>query len=112
MTGSMPHRAGQGGGIASDPRLLAGAAGGLLAALVALWAFRGLPLGGLALWFTPLPLFAAGIGFGPVAVLLALVASAALLLLSGSAIGLGLFLALFGLPAGLLVLAARDGALG
>ncbi|NKC32226.1 hypothetical protein [Falsiroseomonas selenitidurans] len=112
MTGSMPHRAGQGGGIASDPRLLAGAAGGLLTALVALWAFRGLPLGGLALWFTPLPLFAAGIGFGPVAVLLALVASAALLLLSGSAIGLGLFLALFGLPAGLLVLAARDGALG
>ena len=49
----------------SNPRWLAATAGGLAAAVLSLWAMRGLPLGFAAFWLTPLPLFAAGLGFGP-----------------------------------------------
>jgi hypothetical protein len=44
--------------------LLAGVAAGLVSAIAALAAFRGLP-GGMGLfWLSPLPLFLAGLGFG------------------------------------------------
>ncbi|WP_304811214.1 hypothetical protein [Falsiroseomonas sp.] len=96
----------QGGRIASDPRLLAALAAGLVAAVLSLWAFRGLPGGAFALWLVSLPLFMAGIGFGGFAVMAAVGVAGLVLLLLGSGAGLGLFLALFGVPALLLVLAS------
>jgi hypothetical protein len=110
-TGQGKH--GQAGGLAGDPRLLAAAAGGLVAAILALWAFRGLPLGALAFWAVPLPLFLAGSGFGSGAGLLALALAALLVWLAGTMIGVWLFLFAFGIPATLLVIAARaSGGLG
>lgn len=112
MTGSTGQQAGQGGRIASDPRLLAALAAGLAATVLCLWAFRGLPGGALALWLVSLPLFMAGIGFGAFALVAAVALASLLLLLVGSGAGLGLFLALFGVPAALLVLAAARNGLG
>lgn len=106
MAGSLDRETGGGRGIAADPRLLAAGAAGLAAAVLALWAFRGLPGGALALWLTAMPLFLAGIGFGSFAALAALMVASLTLALVGSQIGLGLFLALFGVPATALVLAA------
>ena len=45
------------GSVLSNPRWLAGTAAGLTAAILSLWAMRGLPLGFAAFWLTPLPLF-------------------------------------------------------
>ncbi len=100
---------GQGGRIASDPRLLAALAAGLIASVLCLWAFRGLPGGAFALWLVSLPLFMAGIGFGGFAVMAAVGVAGLVLLLLGNTAGLGLFLALFGVPALLLVLASSRG---
>ncbi|MGG5811989.1 hypothetical protein [Falsiroseomonas sp. CW058] len=89
----------------SDPRWLAAAACGLGAATLALWAFRALPGGAVALWLSPLPLFAAGIGFGMAALAAALAVASLAILFSGSALALGIFLAAFGVPVAMLVLA-------
>ncbi|WP_439598854.1 DUF2232 domain-containing protein [Falsiroseomonas sp.] len=113
MAGSMDEEQGKGRGIAADPRLLAAAAAGLASAVLGLWAFRGLPGGAFALWLASLPLFMAGIGFGGFTILAALAVASLVLLLLGSSLGLGLYLALFGVPAAALVLAAgRPAVLG
>ncbi len=109
MAGNPGQEMGQDGRIASDPRLLAALAAGLIASVLCLWAFRGLPGGAFALWLVSLPLFMAGIGFGGFAVLAAVGLASLVLLVLGSGAGLGLFLALFGVPAALLVLAAGPG---
>jgi hypothetical protein len=95
--------------MASDPRWLVAGAAGLGAAVLALWAFRGLPLGVVTLWLAPLPLFMAGIGFGGAALLAAILVAALALLVVGSSLGLGLFIAVFGAPVAALVLAVRRG---
>lgn len=106
-------KGGQAGGLLADPRLLAAGAGGLLAACLALWAFRGLPLGAVAFWASPLPLLAAGMGFGTAAAVLGLVVATLALWLAGSLVGVWLFLLAFGIPATLVVAAARGpGGLG
>jgi hypothetical protein len=97
---------GRGGRIASDARWLASGAAGLLAAVLALWAFRGLPGGAMSLWVSSLPLFLAGLGFGPASLMAAIAVAALALLLAGNALALGIFLAAFGAPALALVLAA------
>ncbi|GGG48789.1 hypothetical protein GCM10010964_40210 [Caldovatus sediminis] len=97
---------GSGGGSGtalSDPRWLAAGAGGLLAAVAALWAVRGLPLGGLTLWASPLPILLAGLGFGLGAAAGALAVASAAIALAASTLALLLFLAGFGLPAFLLL---------
>jgi hypothetical protein len=102
---------GQGGGgaIGADPRWLAAAAAGILAAVLALWAARGLPGGLVALWLAALPLFLAGLGFGTVAVFAAMAVASLVVLLLGSPLLLGILLAGFGVPATALVLAAGEG---
>lgn len=102
---------GQGGqaSLLSDPRWLAAGAGGLLAVCCMLWAFRGLPLGTLAFWLAPLPLFLAGMGFGTMAAFGALVVATLALWLSASTSGLWLFVLGFGAPSLLLVAAAQGG---
>ncbi|MGX9964183.1 hypothetical protein ACVFYP_12705 [Roseomonas sp. F4] len=112
MADGLDRGMGEGRGIAADPRLLAAGAAGLAAAVLALWAFRGLPGGAFALWLTAMPLFLAGIGFGAFAALMALAVASLALLVLGNSLGLGLFLALFGVPAAALVLArGHDGRL-
>lgn len=100
---------GQGGqgSLLSDPRWLAAGAGGLVAACCALWAFRGLPLGTLAFWLAPLPLFLAGMGFGTMAAFGALAVASLALWLAASSAGLWLFVLAFGVPPLLLVAAAQ-----
>ncbi|HEV7264730.1 MAG TPA: hypothetical protein VGN83_07420 [Falsiroseomonas sp.] len=116
--GTGPGKDGQGiqphaGGLLDDPRLLAAGTAGLVASILALWAFRGMPLGVVAFWAVPLPLFLAGIGFGTAALLLSVGLAALLVWLAGTAIGAWLFLIAFGIPASLLVIAARaTGGLG
>lgn len=92
-------------GLLDDPRWLAAGAGGLVAACVALWAFRGLPLGVVALWLSPLPLFLAGLGFGTAAAGGATLGAIVAIWLAGSPAGVWLFALGFGLPAWLLTLA-------
>ena len=87
----------------SDPRLLAAGAAGFAAAAAALWAFRGLPLGTALFWLSSFPLFAAGLGFGPGAAAGAVAVAAALLVLVGGLAAAVAFLALFGVPAALLL---------
>lgn len=87
-------------GISSDPRWLAGAAGGLAAAALVLWTLRGYPLGLAAFWLSPLPLFLAGFGFGlPAAGLAAAVGALALLAVGPGSVPGVVFLALFAGPA-------------
>jgi hypothetical protein len=95
-----------------DPRLLAAGAAGLASAVLALAAFRGLPLGTLGFWLSPMPLFLAGMGFGTAAAFGALAVAAIALWLAASTAGLWLFLVGFGIPALLLVAAAGQGQLG
>lgn len=91
-------------GLTDDPRLLAGAAGGLVSALAALAAFRGVP-GGMGLfWLAPMPLFLAGLGFGKASLAIAVaIASLALLLTTPGVVPLLFWLALYGGPALLLL---------
>jgi len=90
--------------LANDPRVLAGAAGGLVSAVAALFAFQGLPLGTVLLWFAPLPLFLAGLGFGFAAFGIALATAAlALLLASPGYAPAAVYLGAYGVPAALLL---------
>jgi hypothetical protein len=86
-----------------NPAALAAAAGGLIAAILALWAMRGLPLGGVVLWFAPAPIFAAGLAFGPPTAWLAAAAGALVMGFSAHPIALAFYLAMFALPAALLI---------
>jgi hypothetical protein len=81
-----------------SPVTLAALTGGVLSALFALWAMRGLPFGGLLLWLTPLPLFAAGFAFGAKAGLVAAAIGAACVVLLSSAFGLAIYAVMFSLP--------------
>lgn len=97
-------------GVLSDPRLLAAAAGGLLAATLALWAFRGLPLGLAGFWLTPLPLFAAGFATGPGSAAGAVGIAALLVWIAAGGLPVLIFLAAFGVPVTLLVATGLRGA--
>jgi hypothetical protein len=90
------------GGVFGQPGTLAAGAAGLCAALLALWAMRGMPLGGMLLWATPLPLFAAGFAFGARAAILAIIIASCAVLIGSSMIGLAVFLAVFGVPVALI----------
>jgi hypothetical protein len=59
-------------------------AAGCLSAFAVLWVLRGLPLGGLLMWLSPLPLYAAALAFGPQAAAMAAMVAALPLLLLGS----------------------------
>jgi len=87
-----------------DPRILAGAAAGLVSAVAALFAFNGLPMGTMLFWLSPLPLFLAGLGFGLVAFGLALVVAVVALLLASHGVAPALvWLGAYGVPAALLL---------
>jgi len=96
------------GGLFSQPHALAAGAAGVCSALLTLWAMRGMPLGGMLLWLTPFPILAAGFGFGARAALIAVAIASAAVLVSTTPIGLGLFLAMFGLPAALIAATAMQ----
>jgi hypothetical protein len=91
---------------------LAAAAAGACSALFALWAMRGLPLGGLLLWAAPLPIFAAGFGFGARTAGYATAVAAAVMVLTASFAGFLIHLALFSLPAALIVFLSLRGRQG
>lgn len=97
------------GGLFGRPDALAAAAAGACSALCALWAMRGLPLGGLLLWVTPLPIFAAGFGFGARTAVYAAALSTAVVVLSSSLLGAAIHVALFAAPAALIVGAGLQG---
>lgn len=109
--GTSTEEGGRPNGLLSDPRWLAAGAGGLAAAVLVLWAFRGLPLGAVAFWAAPLALFLAGMGFGTAAATGALVVATITLWFAASPAGVWLFLLGFGIPATLLA-AARGRDLG
>jgi len=90
-------------GVFSNPRWLAAMAGGLAAATLSLWAMRGLPLGFAAFWLTPLPLFAAGLGFGPGAMAGATGIAATIHAVLAGSLPVLVFLSAFGIPATLMV---------
>lgn len=92
--------------------LTAAGAAGLLAAVAALWAFRGLPLGTALLWLTPFPLFAAGMAFGPAAAIVAAGLATSLVAVAGGGAAALVFLVLFAMPVSLLLVAARASGLG
>jgi hypothetical protein len=102
---------GRHGGILGHPGLLAAGAAGCASAVSALWAFRGLPLGTPLLWLAPLPLLLAGLGFGTLSAGVAAALAAALVWLTsvGDLPALA-YLALFGVPAPLIVAGALRGA--
>jgi hypothetical protein len=75
----------------------------MCAAVLALWAMRGLPLGGLLLWLAPLPLFAAGFAFGARTAIYAIGIAALAVLFGSSFLGLAVFLAVFGVPVALIL---------
>ena len=91
------------GSVLGNPRWLAGTAAGLTAAILSLWAMRGLPLGFAAFWLTPLPLFAAGLGFGPAAMAWAAGLAAVIHLAIAGMVPMAVFLAAFAVPALLMV---------
>jgi hypothetical protein len=107
--GTGQEKEGRAGGLLSDPRWLAAGAGGLAAASLALWAFRGMPLGPVSFWLAPLPLLMAGMGFGTGAGLGAALVAASVLRLVDVHLGFWLFLLGFGIPTALLVAASRGG---
>jgi hypothetical protein len=74
----------------------------MCAAVLALWAMRGLPLGGLLLWVAPLPLFAAAFAFGARTAIYAIGIAALAVLFGSSLLGLAVFLAVFGVPVALI----------
>lgn len=102
----------QQGGLLHDPRWLAATAGGLLAAVAALWAMRGMPLGLATFWLTPFPLFAAGLAAGPGAALGAPAVAVVLIWLLAGEFAATVFLGAFGIPAAAMtMLAFRAGTL-
>lgn len=96
-------------GVLNNPRWLAATAGGLLAAMLSLWAMRGLPLGFAAFWLAPLPIFGAGLGFGPGAAAGAATLAALLHLALAGSLPMIVFLAAFGVPAAAMVAAGFRG---
>jgi hypothetical protein len=92
-----------------NPAWLAAGAAGFASAMLALWAFRGLPLGTLVLWFAAAPIFAAGFGFGLVSAVSAAGLAALLVWGFGKGIAAVIYLALFGAPAPLLLAAGLRG---
>lgn len=96
-------------GVFGNPGLLAAGAAGCASAACALWAMRGLPLGTGLFWVASFPLFAAGLGFGAASTLVAGLVATLLVALAGSDTSAVIYLALFGIPASLLVLAAVRG---
>jgi hypothetical protein len=97
------------GNLLADPRWLAAGAGGLVSACLALWAFRGLPLGPFAFWLAPAPLFLAGLGFGALPAIGAGVVATLALAVSGVPVGIWLYGLGFALPVALLVAAWSRG---
>ncbi len=87
----------------NNPGILAASAAGLISALLMLWAFRGLPLGGALLWLAPAPLFTVGLGFGPAGAALAGLVGALVVGFSSSMLGAVFYALLFAVPAWLLV---------
>lgn len=101
------------GGILGRPGLLAAGAAGLATTVAALWAFRGLPMGTALFWLTPLPLFTAGLAFGPGSAVAAVLLATLLIAAVGGGLPVLVFLVLFGVPApALLIGAARGAGLG
>lgn len=94
---------GHGNAQGGNPTTLAALAAGACAALLALWAMRGLPLGGLLLWVTPLPLMLAGLAFGAATGVVAAAVSALAVLLMAPLAAFGIYLAVFAIPAALLL---------
>ncbi len=92
------------GSILGNPRWLAGTAAGLTAAILSLWAMRGLPLGFAAFWLTPLPLFASGLGFGPAAMAWAAGLAAVIHYAVAGMLPMAVFLIAFAVPALLMVI--------
>ncbi len=92
------------GSVFGNPRFLAGTAAGLTAAVLSLWAMRGLPLGFAAFWLTPLPLFGAGLGFGPASMAWAAALGAAIHIAVAGLLPMAVFLIAFAVPALLMVL--------
>ncbi len=90
------------GGLFGQPAALAAGAAGLCSALLALWAMRGLPLGGVLLWIAPLPLFAAAFAFGARTAIFAIGIASLAVLLGSTTLGLAVFLAVFGVPVALI----------
>lgn len=92
-----------------NARMTASLAGGIISALLALAAVRGLPLGGVLFWFAPFPLYALAFAFGPSAMLAAGGVGAAVALASGGLAASALWIVLFGLPAIAFSLMAQRG---
>ena len=90
-------------GLLDDPRLLAAALGGIVSAIAALWAMRGLPLGLASFWLTSLPIFAAGLGFGSGSAFGALCVGTVMVLVLASEWPALIYLLGFALPALLMV---------
>lgn len=88
----------------ADPAWLAAGAAGLIAATMALWAFRGMPLGPVMLWLAPMPLFMAAIGFGTGAAVGAMGIAAVAVFSVGSTAAL--WVVVLGLAAPVAILAA------
>jgi hypothetical protein len=96
-------------GAPGQAALLAVGAAGLVSALLALWAMRGLPFGAVLLWLAPLPLFAAAAGFGPRVAWGAAGVGAAAVLIGSNSLGAALYLGAFALPAALIAATAFPG---
>lgn len=90
----------------SQPWALAAGAAGLLSALFALFAMRGMPFGGLLMWVAPLPILAAGAAFGGRVAGAATGLAAVVVLLGSSLLGMAMYLVMFGLPAALIAITA------
>ncbi|MCX8134367.1 MAG: hypothetical protein N3D18_10450 [Roseococcus sp.] len=99
-------------GAPGQAALLAVGAAGLVSALLALWAMRGLPFGALLLWLAPLPLFAAAAGFGPRVAWGAAGVGAAAVLIGSNSLGAALYLGAFALPVALIAATAFPGGAG
>ncbi|WP_439578429.1 hypothetical protein [Elioraea sp.] len=84
-------------------RTTATLAAGLVSALLALAALRGLPFGTVLFWFSPFPLFAAGLAFGWPAAAQAVMAGALVAAVSGGVPGTIAWVLLFAMPAVLLL---------
>jgi hypothetical protein len=84
-------------------RTTATLAAGLVSALLALAALRGLPFGTVLFWFSPFPLFAAGFAFGWPAAAQAVLAGVLVTVVSGGVPGTLAWVVLFAMPAVLLL---------
>lgn len=93
-------------------RTTATLAAGLVSALLALAALRGLPFGTVLFWFSPFPLFAVGFAFGWPAMAQAVLAGVVVTAVSGGVAGTLAWVLLFAIPAVLLLRLALPAAPG